>query len=200
VTIIGAVSPPGGDTTEPVTAHTQRFVRALWNLDRDLAYARHYPSVGWSGSFSRDADQLGAWYSRNGDPDWARRRGRLTGLLAEADRLGDLADLVGAGSLPGHERVVLLAGRLIREGVLQQNGLSPNDAHCSASKTAALIDMVLAVVDTCETLIDKGITAADIEEIDFSPLLRAAQETLPDGVDAITERRRQMLDVLDELR
>ncbi len=75
VTIIGAVSPPGGDMTEPVTAHTQRFVRALWTLDRDLAYARHYPAVSWAGSFSRDVDALAAWHARHGDASWLRASG-----------------------------------------------------------------------------------------------------------------------------
>ena len=200
VTIIGAVSPPGGDITEPVTAHTQRFVRGLWSLDRDLAYARHYPAVGWAGSFSRDAEKLGVWYARNGDPEWARRRARVASTLAEADRLRELAELVGAGSLPGHERVVLLAGRLLREGVLQQNALSPNDAHCTAAKTAALIDAVLAVVDRCDALVDRVVAATEIEEVDFSPLLRAAQETPPDGADLVATRCDQVLRVLGELR
>ena len=200
VTIIGAVSPPGGDITEPVTAHTQRFVRGLWSLDRDLAYARHYPAVGWAGSFSRDAEKLGAWYARNGDPEWARRRARVASTLAEADRLRELAELVGAGSLPGHERIVLLAGRLLREGVLQQNALSPNDAHCTAAKTAALIDAVLAVVDRCDALVDRVVAATEIEEVDFSPLLRAAQETPPDGADLVAARCEQVLGVLGELR
>ena len=184
VTVIGAVSPPGGDTTEPVTAHTQRFVRAVWGLDRELAYARHYPAVAWASSFSRDAEQLGRWYAQHGDPEWGRRRARVTGLLAEADRLGDLAALVGAGSLPGHERVVLLAGRLLREGVLQQNALSPNDAHCSAEKTAALVDAVLAVVDEAEAAVGRGVLASEVEELDFSPLLRAAAECPADDTDA----------------
>ena len=196
VTIIGAVSPPGGDVTEPVTAQTQRFVRELWSLDRELAYARHYPAVGWSGSFARDAETLGAWYARNGDADWARRRVRVTRLLAEADRLGELAELIGAGSLPGHERVVLLAGRLLREGVLQQNGLSANDAHSTQAKTAALMDGVLAVIDRCDALIAGGVTAAAIEQLDFSPLLRAAQETPPDGAAGVEARRDEMLAVL----
>ena len=200
VTIIGAVSPAGGDTTEPVTAQTERFVRGLWSLDRDLAYGRHYPAVGWAGSFSRDTDPLGAWHARNGDPDWAPRRARVTTLLADADRLGELAELVGAGSLPGHERMVLLAGRLLREGVLQQNALSDNDAHCSAAKTAALIDAVLAVVDESEAMIARGITAGEIEELDFSPLLRAAQETPPEDTAGIGTRRQQMLDVLAGLQ
>ncbi len=180
VTIIGAVSPPGGDPTEPVSAHTERFVRALWSLDRDLAYARHYPAVGWSGSFARDTERVGAWYAASGDPDWARRRARVTGLLAEADRLADLADLVGAASLPGHERVVLLAGRLLREGVLQQSALVEDDAHCTAAKTSALLDAVLAVVDRCDALVEGGVTAAEIEELDWTPLLRAAQECGPE--------------------
>ncbi len=200
VTIIGAVSPPGGDTTEPVTAHTERFVRELWNLDRDLAYARHYPAVGWSGSFARDTDRLAAWYARNGDPEWAGRQARVTSLLAEADRLGDLADLVGAGSLPGHERVVLLAGRLLREGVLQQNALSANDAHCSAAKTAALLDGVLDVVDGCDALIERGVTAAEVEQLDFSPILRAAPDTAPDDIDGVRSRRARMLETLEGLR
>jgi V/A-type H+/Na+-transporting ATPase subunit A len=200
VTIIGAVSPAGGDTTEPVTAHTQRFVRELWSLDRDLAYARHYPAVGWAGSFSRDADQLGVWYARNGDIEWARRRARVMTLLAEADRLGDLAELVGAGSLPGHERVMLLAGRLLREGVLQQSALSANDAHCTTAKTAALIDAVLTVVDHCDQLVERGVSAAEIEELDFSPILRAAQETPPDGADGVMACRDQMIDVLAGVR
>lgn len=200
VTIIGAVSPAGGDTTEPVTAQTERFVRGLWSLDRDLAYARHYPAVGWAGSFSRDTGPLAEWYARNGDPGWGQRRAKVVTLLAEADRLGELAELVGAGSLPGQERVVLLAGRLLREGVLQQNALSENDVHCSAAKTAALVDAVLAVVAEAEALIAGGITAGEIEELDYSPLLRAAQETPPDDTSGIAERRRQVLDVMRGLR
>ena len=120
--------------TEPVTAHTQRFVRSVWMLDRDLAYARHYPAVAWSGSFSRDADALGSWHARQGDPSWARRRERVGTLLSDADKLGALAELVGVGAMPGAERVVMLAGRLLREGVLQQSALSANDAFCSTGE------------------------------------------------------------------
>ncbi|KRE52526.1 V-type ATP synthase subunit A [Phycicoccus sp. Soil748] len=200
VTIIGAVSPAGGDLTEPVTAHTERFVRAVWGLDRDLAYARHYPAVAWSGSFSREAEAVGAWYTRHGDPEWAVRRGRVVGLLAEADRLGALAALVGVNALPGAERVALLAGRLLREGVLQQSALSPHDIHCSAAKTAALVDLVLAVVDECQDLVAQGVTASEVEEVDFSPVLRAAQECPPDESGPVVERQQVMLQRLGMLR
>jgi V/A-type H+-transporting ATPase subunit A len=200
VTIIGAVSPPGGDVSEPVTTNTQRFVRAVWNLDRELAYARHYPAVGWNGSFSRDADTLGVWFARNGDAEWAQRRTRLMSLLAESDRLGDLAELVGAGSLPGHERMGLLAGRLIREGVLQQSALSPNDSHCTPAKTAALIDAVLAVIGQCQTSVGQGVPAEDLEQFDFTDLLRAAQDTPPDATDAVQARRDSTVTALKALR
>jgi V/A-type H+-transporting ATPase subunit A len=156
--------------------------------------------VAWAGSFSRDAETLGHWYARNGDPEWARRRARATSLLAEADRLGDLAALVGTGSLPGHERVILLAGRLLREGVLQQNALSANDAHCSAAKTAALLDAVHAAVDQCDDAIGRGVIASEIEELDFSLLLRAAAETPPDGAEGVAQRQAQMLELIRGLR
>ncbi|HEX3003327.1 MAG TPA: V-type ATP synthase subunit A [Angustibacter sp.] len=182
VTIIGAVSPQGGDFTEPVTAHTQRFVRGLWTLDRDLAYARHYPAVSWSGSFSRDVPPLAAWYARAGDPAWGRRRARVAGLLAEADQLGALADLMGVSALPGHERVVVLGGRLLREGVLQQSALSAADARCGPERAAALVDAVLDVVDTCDALVARGVPAAAVEEVDLTPVVRARE--LPGGESA----------------
>ena len=198
VTIIGAVSPPGGDLTEPVTAHTERFVRALWSLDRDLAYARHYPAVAWSGSFSRDATTLAGWHAGRGDTGWAERRGRVLALLSESDRLEALADLVGVASMPGPERVVMLAGRLLREGVLQQSSLSPVDAYCPPDRAAALTDAVLAVVDRCRELIDHGVPAAAIEEIDFAPLVRAREEATGAGaVEAARDRVRAALAALE---
>jgi V/A-type H+-transporting ATPase subunit A len=185
VTVVGAVSPPGGDLTEPVTAHTQRFVRCVWNLDRDLAYARHYPAVSWAGSFSRDAAVLAAWHVRQHDPGWAGRRARAVALLADADRLRALAELVGVGALPAHERVTLLAGRLVREAVLQQSATSANDATCSLLKTAALVDGVLEVTDRAWELADGGGSIQRIEQVDFSPLLRARDETGPKDADGV---------------
>ena len=199
VTVIGAVSPPGGDLSEPVTSHTQRFVRCLWSLDHDLAYARHYPAVSWNGSFSRDAVAVAGWYARNGDPEWARRRGRMAALLAESDRLASLAELVGAAALPGHERVTMLAGRLLRLAVLQQSALSTHDSFCGAEKGAALRDAVLAVVDRCQALVAAEVPAATLEELDFGPLVRARDEGGPDDVDAVAKRRDEVLTRLEEL-
>jgi V/A-type H+-transporting ATPase subunit A len=199
VTVIGAVSPPGGDVTEPVTANTERFVRALWSLDRDLAYARHYPAVSWSSSFSRDAAAVGAWHAAHGNPDWAQRRGRVLALVAEADRLTALADLVGISSLPGSERMVLLTGRLVRECVLQQSALSANDAACSPEKGDALVDAVLAVHDRCQAVLERGVLASLVEEVDWGPLVRARDETAQDDVAGVRERLQLVLDAIEAL-
>jgi len=197
VTIIGAVSPAGGDMTEPVTTYTQRFVRCLWSLDRDLAYARHYPAVSWAGSFSRDDDVVAAWHADHGDPGWLERRGRLATLLAEADRLGSLAELMGVSALPAPERATILAGRLVREGLLQQSALSPLDASCDSTRAAALADAVLAVADRCQQLARGGVPAAAIEEADFGTILRAREEA---GSPAdVAAREHAMLARLDQL-
>ena len=199
VTVLGAVSPPGGDRSEPVTANTARFVRCVWSLDRDLAYARHYPAVSWTGSFSRDADPVGAWHARGGDPTWAARRATIVSLLGEADRLEALADLVGLGSLPAAERVTILGARLVREAVLQQNALSPTDASCTAEKGAALAQAVLDVIGRCQHLVDQGVLASTIEEQDFSSLVRAREETEADDIDGVQARRDEVLAALDRL-
>lgn len=200
VTVLGAVSPQGGDMTEPVTAHTERFVRCRWLLDRDLAYSRHYPAVSWSGSFAKDAERLGSWREESGTAGWNALRGRVVALLAESDRLAALTELVGAGALPGHERMVLLGGRLLRDAVLRQNALSANDAVCAAAKTAALTDAVLTVIDRCQDVVDSGAPATVVEELDFGPLLRAGEESGPADTRAARQRRDEILAKLEELR
>jgi V/A-type H+-transporting ATPase subunit A len=200
VTILGAISPPGGDMAEPVTAHTERFVRAVWSLDRDLAYARHYPAVSWIASASRDIAQVARWHGdEGGDTGWGERRARAVALLAEADRVQAVAELVGAASLPDRERVVLLTGRLLREAVLQQNALSDNDAWSAAPKQAALLAMVLAIHDRAMELIGRGVIGARIEELDFSDAARARDRVGPedaDGVDAIRDALLQRMEAL----
>jgi len=179
LSIIGAVSPPGGDFTEPVTAHTARFVRSIWSLDRDLAYARHYPAVNWHDSFSRDSEVVRDWHAANGDSGWGARRARLLDLLAESDRLESIAQLIGATGLPDRERIVMLTARLIRQSVLQQSSLSVNDAYCGAAKEVAMVESVLAVHDAFLSAVTRGVPAVSIEELDLSSLVRAREESLP---------------------
>ena len=176
--------------TEPVSAHTQRFVRSWWNLDRDLAYARHYPAITWSVSFSRDAERVAAWHAASGDAAWAKRRGRMLEILVEADRLRAVAELVGPASLPGLERIVLLSARLLREAVLQQSSLSINDEYCTPVKQAALADAVLTVTDRAHLLVEQGVPATLIEQCDFGPLVRARDQTAADDVAGVARHRR----------
>jgi V/A-type H+/Na+-transporting ATPase subunit A len=200
VTVIGAVSPPGGDLSEPVTAQTERFVRCRWTLDRELAYSRHYPAVSWSGSFSRDVEALSLASEGAAEGRRSAQRARVVRLLAESDRLSALTELVGVEALPGRERVVVLGGRLLREAVLQQSSLSATDAYCSEEKTAALVDAVLAVVDRAQETVDTGVPAALVEELDFGPLIRAREESGPYATGVARDRRDEMIALLSELR
>ena len=199
VTIVTSVSPPGGDVTEPVSAHTQRFVQAVWSLDRDLAYARHYPAVSWHRSFSRDGDAIARWYTSHGDADWTVRRSRLHSLLNEADRLQGIADLVGLSSLPTDERVTLLGARLVSETVLQQSALSERDAFCSPAKQAALVSAVLDVHDQARSLGRSGVPAAVIEGFDFGPLVRAKDSVDSDDASGVERIATELLRGLREL-
>jgi V/A-type H+-transporting ATPase subunit A len=200
VTILGAVSPAGGDLTEPVSAYTQRLVRCVWSLDPDLAYSRHYPAVSWRDSVSRDAEGIADWHLANSGPGWAERRTATLALLAEADHLESVAELVGRASLPNREQIVLDGGRLIREAVLQQSSLSDNDAFCSPEKQQALLGAVLRVHDRCLDLVGAGVTAASIEEVDLSALIRARDTTPPDGAEAVGRLGDDLLAKLELLR
>jgi V/A-type H+/Na+-transporting ATPase subunit A len=197
ITILGAVSPPGGDMTEPVSAHTRRFVRCHWSLDPDLAYARHYPAVSWRDSSSRDVEAVAGWYAARGSGVWRDRRDAALRLLAESDRLQSMAELVGAASLPDAERLVLLIARLVRLGVLQQSSLSANDSYCTPRKQEALLALVLDVYEQCKGLLERGVPIGAIERADLSAVTRARDEAPADGVaevQAVGERVSHLLE------
>jgi V/A-type H+/Na+-transporting ATPase subunit A len=199
VSILGAVSPPGGDLTEPVTSHTRRFVRAVWSLDRDLAYARHYPAVSWRDSSARDIDQLAAWQAEHGDPGWGQRRGIALRLLTDADRIESIAQLVGADSLPGRERITLRTARLLREAVLQQSAVLENDQFSSPAKQRALLALVLDVHERLIAQFDRGVAVAKLEAVDLSSVLRARYDTSPDDAAQVERIGRDIMHALDEL-
>jgi V/A-type H+-transporting ATPase subunit A len=176
-----------------VSAHTRRFVRCTWSLDSDLAYARHYPALSWRDSSSRDAEQIADWHAANDAPEWGSQREHALRLLAEADHLESIAQLVSATSLPDRERVLILTGRLLREGVLQQSSLSANDAYCPPAKQQALLELVLAIEEQCLELVATGIPIRRIEEVDLSPVVRARDVTPPQGADEVEAIGKQMV-------
>lgn len=157
VTLIGAVSPPGGDFSEPVTSHTKEMVQTFWALSKELADARHYPSVDWTESFSGYVGIAGKWWHDEVSPLWAEQRAEALGLLEQADDLARIVNLVGVEALSPPQRWALEGARLIKEGVLQQSALEPSDSFCSPQKQYSLLELMLDVYHQGVGLLDMGV-------------------------------------------
>ncbi len=199
ITMLGAVSPPGNDLTEPVTSHTRRAVRCVWSLDRDLAYARHYPAVTWRDSSSRDAEMLADWHTDQGDAGWAERRVHALALLDDADQREAIAELVGVSALPARERLTLWAARLLRDLVLQQSALKANEAYCGPAKQAALLRLALDARDACMLLADRGVDPARVESMGYTAALTARDDSGPEETAAVDAAREALIEQLERL-
>jgi len=181
VTLIGAVSPPGGDVTEPVTQHTQRFTRALWSLSRELASARHYPAVGWESSYSFYLGDVADWWRGVAGDDWPELRRQAGQLLEQDTRLQQIVRLVGSEALPDRQRWVLEAARLLKEGFLRQNALDPIDGSCAPAKQAALLRLFVGLYHAGHELIEAGVPLVRLRQaVDVGRLLRL-KETVAAG-------------------
>jgi V/A-type H+-transporting ATPase subunit A len=147
VTLIGAVSPPGGDFSEPVTQASLRLAGTFWSLDAELAHARHFPAISWERSYSLVASSLAGWFAREVDPGWADLRADLLAVLARERAILDVVQLVGADALPDADRALLEAARLVREVFLLQHAYDPVDAARPLPEQVALLRAVLAARD-----------------------------------------------------
>ena len=156
VSIVGAVSPPGGDFSEPVTQHTKRFIRCFWALDKSLASARHFPAINWLDSYSEYIEDVSAWWREKTGKDWYAMRNRAMELLSEENRLSQIVKLVGPDALPYAERMVLETSRLIREGILQQNATDPVDAYSPIEKQIRMLELVLYFHERGMNIIRRG--------------------------------------------
>ena len=156
VSIVGAVSPPGGDFSEPVTQHTKRFIRCFWALDKSLASARHFPAINWLDSYSEYLEDVADWWQEKTGKDWYAMRGRAMELLSEESRLSQIVKLVGPDALPYAERMVLETSRLIREGILQQNATDPVDAYSPVEKQIRMLELVLYFHERGMSIIRRG--------------------------------------------
>jgi len=157
ITIIGAISPAGGDFSEPVTENTMRYVNAFLALDRKLAYARHYPAINWLNSYSGYLKVMEGWYEENVAEDFIQLRNNLMKLLQEESKLLDLVQLVGEDVLPDSQRLILDVARLIKVGILQQNAFHKEDAFVPLNKQYAMIKVVWHLYIQMKRCIDKGI-------------------------------------------
>ena len=200
VTVIGAVSPPAGDFTEPVTQHTQRFTRALWALSRELAGARHYPAIGWEASYSFYVEAVGPWWEEKGAPGWLELRRRASLLLEQDARLEQMVRLVGSEALPDRQRWVLEAARLLKEGFLRQNALHPVDATCPPAKQARLLELFVRLFELGRDLIDDGIPLVRVREaLDGGRLIRLKESVPNDDVSEIERTREAVEQALEAL-
>jgi V/A-type H+-transporting ATPase subunit A len=176
VTIIAAVSPQGGDFSEPVTSHTKRFIRCFWALDRDLANARHYPSISWIDSYSEYIEDIKDWWHKNIDKQWLEYRLAIMELLQKEQRLLQVVKLVGPDVLPPTQRLILEVCSIFKNGFLQQVSFDKIDTFASARKQFLMLKIIILFYRRSEELVKKGISVAEIRDLPiYSEIMRMKQ-------------------------
>lgn len=164
ISIIGAVSPQGGDFSEPVTQNTKRFVRCFWGLDKSLAYARHFPAIHWLTSYSEYADELANWYNTNVGPDFTTCRGQILALLNQESSLMEIVKLIGSDVLPDDQKLTLEIARVVRLGFLQQNAFHDQDTCVPLKKQLLMMKTILYLYEKSSKLISMGIPMSVLKE------------------------------------
>ena len=162
---IGAVSPPGGDISEPVSQATLRIVKVFWGLDSALAYARHFPAINWLNSYSLYFDRLRAWYEDQIDPDFINNRNEAMKLLQQENELNEIVKLVGIDALSPEDRLVMETTQMIREDFLQQNAMSDTDSYCEIDKQFRLLQLILLYHDVAQQALKNGAPMQPIFDI-----------------------------------
>ena len=165
VSIIGAVSPPGGDFSEPVTQHTKRFIRCFWALDKSLASARHFPSINWLDSYSEYLEDVAGWWKEQVGMDWLSMRNEAMSILSEESRLTQIVKLVGPDALPDEQRLTLETARLLREGFLQQSALDDVDAYSTIHKQIHMLNLILYFHHRAFKIVKRGATINVIHKL-----------------------------------
>jgi len=165
VTVTGAVSPPGGDFSEPVTSNTLRVVKVFWGLDKDLASRRHFPAINWLNSYSLYIENLKEWFSGNVNKEFLDLRSEAMTLLQREDELREVVQLVGPDALPESERVVLEATRMIREDYLMQSALHPVDTYCSPDKSYKMLKMILKFYNQMKSAVERGVPISSVQKM-----------------------------------
>jgi V/A-type H+-transporting ATPase subunit A len=185
ITIVGAVSPPGGDFSEPVTQASLRLAGTFWALDTELAHARHFPAIGWLRSYSLYVDRLAPWYRANAGSDWDALRADAIALLTRERQLLDVVELVGVDALPDEDRVTLEAARLLREAFLLQHAFDPVDAARPTEVQLAMLRAVLAARGGMLAALQGGAT---VEEATAAPVLRELERMKSWAGEGILQR------------
>lgn len=186
VTVIGAVSPAGGDFSEPVTQHTKRFIRCFWALERELANARHYPAIGWIDSYSEYAEEIKEWWDKF-DPQWATVRIKALDLLKKEQRLQQIVRLIGADALPDSDRLVLIVSEMIKNGFLQQNAFDAIDAYSVPQKQLKILLLIMDFYAKALDVVKAGCPLIKVSELSVRNEIVRAKLTVPnDNMDMLT--------------
>ncbi len=198
VSAIGAVSPPGGDFSEPVTQNTLRIVKTFWALDADLAERRHFPSINWNESYSLYKDQLDPWFEENVEEDWAEKRQWAVDVLDEETELQEIVQLVGKDALPDDQQLTLEVARYLREAYLQQNAFHPVDTFCPPEKTYLMLTTIETFHDEAFDALEAGVPVEDLVSTEAAPRINRIgvqeeyEEYIEDLKTAITEEIRSL--------
>ena len=201
VTLIGAVSPPGGDFSEPVTSHTKDIIETFWALSKELADARHYPSIDWVTSFSGHVHTAAQWWHKEVSPEWERRRTFALALLARDAELSRIVNLVGPEALSDAQRWELEGAALVKEGVLQQSALDEVDTFCSPQKQFALLDLAVTIYTGGASLIEIGVPVSELQALPILAKMRRLKSMYTsDQMDQIQAFRAEVESSLESIR
>lgn len=183
LSVIGAVSPPGGDISEPVSQATLRIVKVFWGLDSNLAYKRHFPAVNWLTSYSLYVDAMSDWFNNNVNPDWTGLRNRILLLLQDEAELEEIVKLVGMDALSSPDRLKLEAARSIREDFLHQDAFHETDTYTPLEKQYLMMSLVMEYYDSAKTALDNGVSIEDLVKLNVRERIGRFKYTEPDKVE-----------------
>lgn len=207
LSIIGSVSPPSGDFSEPVTATTKRFVQAFWALDANLAYSKHYPAINWLDSYSNYPEYISDWwYERDIDwpeleADWVEVRKEFNDILSKENELKNIKQLVGEENLPESQQLIIFIGKIIREGFLMQNAFDEIDNYTGIKKLLGQAKIILLLYRESKELLKSGFITEDIKNQPFiQDILKIGTSIPNDDLDKLDELKDRMLDQIESLK
>ena len=200
VSIIGAVSPQGGDFSEPVTQNTKRFVRCFWGLDKSLAYARHFPANHWLTSYSEYVNDLAPWYRDNADKNFVDERNQLMAILNQESNLMEIVKLIGSDVLPDDQKLTLEIARVIRLGFLQQNAFHKDDTCVPIRKQFLMMDLILYLNTKAKALVTMGMPMSILKESNiFDRIISVKYDVPNDRLDMFDDYRKEVDRFYDEV-
>ena len=193
MTIIGAVSPQGGDFSEPVTQNTKRFVRCFWGLDKNLAYARHFPAISWLTSYSEYLIDLAPWYTEHVDKRFVDYRNQIVYLLSQESSLMEIVKLIGADVLPDDQKLILEIAKVIRVGFLQQNAFHKDDTCVPMEKQFKMMDVILYLYKKSRSLISMGMPMSVLKEDSiFDKIISIKYDVPNDHLEMLDDYKKQI--------